>query len=101
VAVGSHGEVGNTQSVETGDVVFRAVADQWFAASDADFANTAAEKDFGHAVKFGPGENLIVVAIVLGVGGAAIDAAEVTTVSDRDAQVGDLAAETVVKGHFQ
>jgi hypothetical protein len=41
-----------------------------------------------------------VIAIVFRVGGTAIDATEIAAVGDRDAEVGDLAAETVVKGHL-
>jgi hypothetical protein len=40
-----------------------------------------------------------VVAVIFGVGGAAVNAAEIAAVRDGDAQVGDLATEFVVKGH--
>jgi ribonuclease D len=39
------------------------------------------------------------IAVVFGIGGAAVDAAEVTTIRNRDAQVGDVAAEFVVQDH--
>jgi hypothetical protein len=39
------------------------------------------------------------VAVILRIGGAAIDAAEVAAVRDRNTQVSDLPAEFVVKGH--
>ena len=39
------------------------------------------------------------VAIIFRIGGAAVDAAEIAAIRDRDAQVGDLPAEFVVKGH--
>jgi hypothetical protein len=39
------------------------------------------------------------VPVIFGVGGAAIDAAKIAAVSDRDAQVGDGARELVEKGH--
>jgi len=42
---------------------------------------------------------LVVVAIVLRIGGSTVDAAEVAAVRNGDAEVGDLAAEFVVKGH--
>ena len=39
------------------------------------------------------------IAVVFGIGGAAVDAAEIATIGDGDAKVGDLAAEFVVKDH--
>src|SRR5439155_2933198 len=44
-------------------------------------------------------ENLVVIAIVFRVSRTAVDTAEVAAVRDGDAQVGDLAAEFVVKDH--
>src|SRR5215472_7102038 len=99
VAVGGHGEVIDAEGMQAGEVVFHTVADERFTAGDADFANPKAEEDFGEAVEFRPGEDFVVVAIVFRVGGAAVDAAKITAIRDRNAQVGDLAAETVVKGH--
>src|SRR5438552_8029897 len=39
------------------------------------------------------------IAVVFGIGGAAVDAADIATVGDGDAKVGDLPAEFVVKDH--
>ena len=67
---------------------------------NADFADAKVEEDSGQAVELGPGENFVVIAIVFRVGGTAVDATEIAAVSDRNSEVGDLAAETVVKGHL-
>src|SRR6266849_5967121 len=87
--------------VETGDVVLDAFPDERLAPGNADFANAQTQKDARQAVEFGPGKNFVVVAVVFRVGGAAVDAAEIATVGDRNAKVGDLAAEFVVEGHGQ
>src|SRR6266581_2979698 len=99
VAVGGHGEVLDAESVKTRDVVLDAFADERLTAGDANFADAQAEEDLSQTVEFGPGENFVVIAVVFRVGGAAVNAAEVATVRDGNAQVGDLAAEFVVKGH--
>src|SRR6266436_4111972 len=83
--------------METRDVVFDAFAHERLAAGDADFADAEAQEDFSETVQLGPRENFVVVAVVFGVGGAAVDATEIAAVRDGDAQVGDLAAEFVVK----
>jgi hypothetical protein len=57
------------------------------------------QEDAGEAVELRPGKDLVVVAIVFRVGGAAVDTAKIAAVRDRDAQVGDLPVEFVVKGH--
>src|SRR5882672_6200532 len=99
VAVGGHGEVFDAESMQACDVVFDAVADERLTAGDTDFANAEVQEDASEAVELGPGKDLAVVAIVFRVGGAAVDAAEIAAVRDGDAQVGDLPAEFVVKGH--
>src|SRR6266850_787421 len=99
VAVGGHGEVLNAEGVETRDVVLDAFADERLAAGDADFADAKAEENHGETVELRPGENFVVIAVVFRVGGAAVDAAKIAAVRDGDAQVGDLAAEFVEKGH--
>src|SRR5260370_12843788 len=99
VAVGCHGEVFDAEGVETSDVVLDAFADERLAAGDADFADAKAEKDLGETVELGPGENFVVIAVVFRVSRAAVDTAKIAAVRDGDAQVGDLAAEFVVKGH--
>ncbi len=50
-------------------------------------------------VQLRPGKNFVVVAVIFRIGGTAIDAAEIAAVRDRNAQVSDLPAEFVVKGH--
>src|SRR5882724_4062932 len=99
VAVGGHGEVFDAEGMKRGAVIVDAVADEWLTAGDANFANAEMQEDASEAVELGPGEDFIVVAIVFRVGGAAVDAAEIAAVRDGDAQVGDLPAEFVVKGH--
>ena len=99
VAVGGHGEVLDAEGVETSDKVLNAIANERLATGDAYFADAEAEKDRGKPVEFWPGENFVVIAIVFRVGRAAINAPEVAAIRDGDAQVGDLAAEFVVKGH--
>src|SRR6266849_2568258 len=85
--------------METSDVVLDAFADEGLAAGNADFADAHAQEDPGEAVEFGPRENFVVIAVIFGIGRAAIDAAEIAAVRDGDAQVGDLTAEFIVKGH--
>src|SRR5713101_5378845 len=63
VAVGSHGEVFDTEGVETGDVVLDAFPDERLAPGNADFANAQTQKDARQAVEFGPGKNFVVVAV--------------------------------------
>src|SRR5580704_7252831 len=98
MSVGSHGKVFDAQGMEARDVVLDAFAHQRLTTRDANLAYAEAQKDFREAIELGPGENFIMVAIVLRIGGAAIDAAEIATIRDGDAQVGDLAAEFVVQG---
>src|SRR5216683_846523 len=99
VAVGGHGEVLDAEGMEARDVVLDAFADERLAAGDADFTDAQAEKNPSKTVELGPGENFVVFAVVFRVSGAAVNAAEIAAVRDGDAQVGDLAAEFVVKGH--
>src|SRR5207244_13469449 len=61
--------------------------------------NGQAEEGPGQRVEFRAGENFVVVAVGFGIGRAAVDTAEVAAVRDGDAQVGDLAAEFVMKDH--
>src|SRR5579859_2153806 len=99
MAVGGHGKVFDSERMEPRNVILDAGADQRFAASDANLANAEAQKNVREPVQFGPGKNFVMVAVILGIGGAAVHAAEVAAVRDRDAQVGDLPTEFVVKGH--
>src|SRR5271163_2477772 len=99
MAVGGHGKVFDTERVKPRDEVFHANADQRLSARDSYLANAKAQKDVREAVQLRPGENFIVVAVILGVGGAAVYAAEIAAVRDRNAQVRDLPAEFVLEGH--
>ena len=81
------------------DVVLHTFADQRFSTRDANLADAQAQENSRQAVEFRPGKNLIVIAIILGVGRAAVDAAEVAAVGNRDAQVRNLATEFILKGH--
>src|SRR5260221_6215565 len=99
VTVGGHGNVRDTQFIQFVQEGFRTRANQRFAAGDAHFLDAKTHKDARQAFELWPGQNLIVLAVIFGVGGAAIDAAEVAAVGDRDAEVGDLASELVVKRH--
>src|SRR5207245_952437 len=99
VAIGGHGEILDAEGVEAGDIFLNTFADERFAAGNADFANAKAEEDRGKPVEFWPGENFVMIAVVFRVGRAAVDAPEVAAIRDGDAQVSDLAAEFVVKGH--
>src|SRR5260370_39188935 len=98
-AVGWHGEAVGAEWVEPSDVALDSIADQRLPAGDTYFADTQAEEDLGETVELGPGENFVVIAVVFRVGGAAVDATEIATVRDGDAQIGNLTAEFVVKGH--
>src|SRR6266850_460319 len=99
MAIGGHGEVFDAESMKASEEILDTVANQRFTAGDANFANAEMQEDASEAVELGPGKNLVVVAIVFRVGGAAVDAAEVAAIRDGDAQVGDLPAEFVVQGH--
>ena len=100
MAVGRDREVFDAMRGEPAYKIFDSVADKRLSAGDADFANAKADENLRKAVKFRPGEEFVVVAIVLGVGGAAIDTTEIAAIGDRDTQVGDGAAEFVAKRHF-
>ena len=99
VAIGGHREVCDAERVQAGDVVFDAFANQRLTAGDADFADAERDEDAREPIEFRPGENLVVIAVVFRIGGTAVDAAKIAAVGDRDAQVGDLAAEFVVERH--
>ncbi len=86
--------------MEAGNVAFDTVADQRLATSDANLADAKVKEDCRQAVKLVPGEDFVVIAIVFRVGGTAIDTPEIAAVGDRNAEVGDLAAETVLKGNL-
>jgi len=99
MAVGGHGEVFDAKGMETSNVVLDTIADERLAAGDADFADAQAQEDAGETVELRPGENFAVIAVVFRVGGAAVHATEIAPIRDGDAEIGDLTAEFVVKGH--
>src|SRR6202007_386552 len=74
MTVGGHGEIGDAEGMEAREEVFEAVAHERFAAGDANFADAQANEDPRKTVEFGPGKDFVVVAIVLRIGRAAIDA---------------------------
>ena len=101
VAVGSDREIVDADCFEVRDKIFDAGADKRFATRDANFLNAHADENAREALIFVPFEQLVVRHVVIGIGRAAINAAEVAAVGDRDAEVGDLAAEFVVERHWQ
>ncbi len=100
MAVGGHGEVFDAQGVQPGDIVFHSVPDQRLSTGNANLANAQAQENAGKPVELIPRQNLVVIAVILRIGRAAIDAAKVAAVRNRDAQVRDLPAEFVVKRHW-
>ena len=73
-----------------------AIAQQWFATSDADLFNPHGDKYLRHAQVVGEWKIAIERPLVAG---TAVDALVVAPVSDRDPQIGDGAAEFVGKRH--
>src|SRR5208282_4191746 len=68
-------------------------------ARDTHLANAQADKNACEPFHFRPGQDLVVLAVVFGIGGTAIDAPEIATVGNRDAQVGNLPSEFVEETH--
>src|SRR6267154_1021554 len=81
------------------NVVLYALANQRLATGYTNFSYAQAHEDSRQAIQLGPGQNLIVIAIIFRIGRAAIHAAEIAAVGHRDAQVGNLAPEFVVQEH--
>ena len=101
MAIGRHGEIGKAESVKAGNEVLHAIANQRFTPRDTNLSDAETEKDFGQAIKFRPREDRVVAMIVFRVGRTAVDTTKVATIRDGNAQVGDLAAKTVVESHCQ
>src|SRR5580658_1747606 len=99
MTVGRHGKIFDAECVKACDVIFHARAHQRLSAGDAYFANAETQKNVRQTVQLRPGENFVMVAVILGVGRATVHAAEIAAVRDRDAQVGDLPPEFVEKSH--
>jgi hypothetical protein len=57
------------------------------------------KKNRRQTVQLRPGKDFVVIAVILGVGRAAINAPEIATVGHRNPQVGDLTVEFVAKRH--
>ena len=54
----------------------------------------------GQPLKLVPGQEFVAGHVIFRIGGAAIDAAEIAAIGDRDAQVGDGAVEFVGERHW-
>src|SRR5712692_256681 len=83
------------------DEIFDAIADQRLATGHADLANAKTQEDFPQTLEFRPAQEFVLGAVLFGVGRAAVDAAEVAAVGDRNPQVGDGTIELVVQGHIR
>ena len=99
VAVRGHRKVLNAERFQPRDEILDAGANQRLAARDANFADAHADQNAHQSLVFVPCEQIARRHVLFRVGGAAIDAAEIAAVRDRDAQVGDLAAEFVSEWH--
>ena len=95
LAVRGHREVLDAERFQPRDEILDAGAHQRLAARDANLANAHADEDARQALVFVPCEQLGRRHVRFRIGRAAIDAAEIAAVRDRDPQVGDLAAEFV------
>src|ERR1700676_5300420 len=85
--------------MQPSDVFFHASANQRLSTRYANLANPQAQENSREPVQFWPGKNLVVIAVVFRIGRSAVHAAEVAAVRNRDAQVRNLPAEFIVKGH--
>src|ERR1700732_3952057 len=99
MAVSSHGKVFDTERVKACNVIFHTCTHQRLSAGNAYLTNAEAQKNVAQPVQLGPGENFAMLAVVFWVRRAAVHAAEIAAVGNRNAQVGDLPAEFVLKGH--
>src|SRR5713101_8311898 len=101
MAVGGHGKVFDAHFMQMRDEIFDAIADQRLATGHADLANAKTQEDFPQTLEFRPAQEFVLGAVLFGVGRAAVDAAEVAAVGDRNPQVGDGTIELVVQGHIR
>jgi hypothetical protein len=81
------------------NVILNARAHQRLSTSNPYLPNPEAQKYARKPVQLRPGKNFVVIAVIFGIGRAAINAPEVATVRDRNPQVGDLPAKFIEKGH--
>ena len=100
MAVCGDRKIANADGFQARDEIFDAGAYERLATCDANFLNAHADENAREALELVPLEKFVVRHVIVGIGGAAVDAAEIAAVSDRDAEVGDLAAEFVVEGHW-
>src|SRR5580704_468359 len=99
MAVSGHRKVFDTERMKARDVFFHTRTHQRLPSGDSYLADAKVQKYAGEPVQFRPGKYFVVVAVIFRVGRAAVDAAEIAPVRDRNTQVGDLPAEFVEKGH--
>ncbi len=85
VPIRGHRQIFDAQRMQPRDVILHAFADQRLAARDANFADAQSQENSRQAVEFRPGENFVVVAIIFRISRAAVHAAEVAAVGNRDA----------------
>ena len=85
---------------EAGDEINHALAQQRFAASDANLADTQADKDATEAQELFPRQQIAMGNIILRIGRLAVDATEVAAVRHRNAQVVNFAPELIVQHSF-
>jgi len=101
ISVGRHRKVARAESFQASDEVDDAGANERLAAGDANFADAHADEDAGEALVFVPRKEFVLGFVMFGIGGAAIDAAKIAAVGDRQAKVGDGAAEFVRQIHVR
>src|SRR5260370_25385977 len=99
MAIRGHGKVFDAHFMQMRDEIFDAIADQRLATGHAYLANAKTQEDLPQALEFRPAQEFILRAVLFGVGRAAVNAAEVAAVGDRNPQVGDGTIELVVQVH--
>src|SRR5581483_6255330 len=90
VPVGGHGKVLHAERFEAADKVFHTRANQRLASGDAHFPNAHGHQNADKPLVFIPFEQVAGGHVLFGIGGAAIDAAKVAAICDRDAEIGNL-----------
>src|SRR5580704_8152187 len=100
MAVCSDRQIARAHFFQRADEIFHAFADQRLAAGYTDLADAFGDQDARQPLELVPREKFVAGHMILRVGGTAIDAAEITAVSNRDAEVGDGTSEFVGERHF-
>src|ERR1700732_4199156 len=95
MSVGGHRKILHTERFQSRYKVFYAGAHQGFATSDAYFTDTHADENASEAFVLVPFKKGMLGHVIFRIRRAAVDTAKIAAVGDRDAQVGDLAAEFV------